>query len=231
MKPSKAVLSRPELTYVAPMAVFLLLSAFEGILPKDGGTIRASSYAAFYSVKITIVTVVLWLCRSNWSDLRPRPSTAWISASVLLGAVVIAFWIGLDGRYPALPQQSTRAGFDPRALPLSWRAPFIAIRLYGLVLVVPLMEELFWRSFLIRWIARPDFRGIPIGRVTPIGVIVTSALFAVAHPEWLPALLTGLLWAGLLWKSRSVTACWISHLTANLLLGIYILTQSAWRFW
>ena len=60
---------------------------------------------------------------------------------------------------------------------------------------------------------------------------VTSVLFALAHPEWLPALLTGLLWAWLLHQTRSLTACVISHVVANLALGIYVIQYGAWKFW
>jgi CAAX prenyl protease-like protein len=103
----------------------------------------------------------------------------------------------------------------------------------GLVLIVPLFEELFWRSFVVRWIIEPDqFREVPIGRITPVAAAITAALFAVEHPaEWLPALLTGGLWAGLLWQTKSVSACFVSHAVANLGLGVYVLTTGAWKFW
>ena len=86
-------------------------------------------------------------------------------------------------------------------------------------MLVPLIEELFWRSFLIRWLIDQDFRRVPIGRVTPVSAAVTSALFAMAHPEWLPALLTGLLWAWLLQQTKSLPACVVSHVVANLAWG------------
>ena len=222
---------RSWLIYLAPFAAFLVLSALENLLPKTGEVVRAAPYAAAYAIKMVLVTAVAWTCRSTWSDLRPRPTAGWIAISVLLGGVVAALWIGLDGKYPALPTQEKRIGFDPGTLPASWRFAFTVVRLYGLILLVPLIEELFWRSFLIRWIAKQDFRSVPIGRITWAGALITSLLFAAGHPEWLPALLTGLLWVGLLWRSRSVATCWISHLVANLLLGIYILTQGAWQFW
>jgi hypothetical protein len=101
----------------------------------------------------------------------------------------------------------------------------------GLVALVPLVEELFWRSFLIRWLIDPDFEKIPIGRVTPMAAEVTSVAFALAHPEWLPAVLTGALWAWLLWQTRSLTACLVSHVTANLALGIYVIVTGDWKYW
>ena len=56
--------------------------------------------------------------------------------------------------------------------------------------------------------------------------------FATAHPEeWLPAFLTGLAWAWLLHRPRSVSACVVSHMAANLALGVYVLATGAWKFW
>jgi hypothetical protein len=98
---------------------------------------------------------------------------------------------------------------------------------------VPLFEELFWRSFAIRYLVDPDdFTRAPIGRVTPMAAGATAVVFAMAHPvEWLPAVLTGLVWAWLVHRTKSVSACVVSHVTANLALGIYVLTTHEWKFW
>ena len=101
-----------------------------------------------------------------------------------------------------------------------------------IVALVPLIEELFWRSFLIRWLIDPDdFQRVPIGRMTPFAAGGTAVLFALAHPEWLPALITGLLWAWLLWQTKSLSACLISHAVANLALGIYVMATGDWKYW
>jgi uncharacterized protein len=223
--------NRPWLPYVAPMAAFLVLTALEGLLPKRNGLTAPLAAAAAYGAKAVLVTVTAWACRSTWRDLRPRPSGVVLTVAVALGLVVTALWVALDGRIPPLPLTAKRAAFDPGSLPPIARAVFLAVRFYGLVLLVPLVEELFWRSFLIRWIVHQDFWSVPFGRVTPLAAAVTSGLFALAHPEWLAALITGLLWVWLLRWSRSVAACFLSHLVANLALGAWILTRGAWHLW
>ena len=38
--------------------------------------------------------------------------------------------------------------------------PLVAVRWIGATLVVPVMEELFWRSFLMRWFQRTQFETV-----------------------------------------------------------------------
>ena len=231
MKPTEpATLRWPWLPYVAPMFAFLVLTAAEDAATKAAH--HPLGYPIAYAAKIALVAILAVLCRSAWRDLRPRPSLASLIAAVVLGLIVAAAWVGLDGRYPTLAILGKRTGFDPSSLSAANRAWFLAARFFGLVLVVPLIEELFWRSFLMRWLIDPDFLAIPVGKVTWAAAAMTSIGFAVEHPEWLPALLTGAAWAGLLAWSRSVSACVVSHMTANLALGVYVLRTggAAWRF-
>jgi CAAX prenyl protease-like protein len=224
--------SHPWLPYFAPMAAFLLLTSAEGWLPKSGEGPDPRWYAAFYAVKIAIVAGVAWACRSTWRDLLPRPAPLAIGLAVVIGLAVAGIWVGMDGLYPRFGVQGTRAAFDPYMLPGSARIPFLAVRFFGLVAVVPLIEELFWRSFLMRWIINQDFEQVPVGRVTWMAALVTSGVFAAAHPEeWLPALLTGLAWSWLLHQTKSLSACVVSHVVANLALGVYVLTTGAWKYW
>ena len=176
---------------------------------------------------------MLWLCRSTWRDFAPRPGVGSILLAAGIGLLVTLLWVGLDRYYPRWGETGARASFDPNALPEAGRYAFLAVRFFGLVLLVPAIEELFWRSFVIRWIIDPDdFRRVPIGRVTPLAAAATAGLFALEHPaEWLPALITGALWAGLLRQTKSVSACFVSHAAANLALGIYTLITKDWKYW
>ena len=224
---------RPWLPYVAPMATFLLLTSLEDWLPKSEGGPHPTYYPIYYACKIAVVAVTCWLGRKSWGDLRPWPGPKSLGLAVVLGLVVTLMWVGLDGYYPVYGKVGSRAAFNPTVLSPAPRVGFLIARMLGLVLVVPFFEELFWRSFVVRWIIDPDdFRKVPIGRVTPMAGAVTAALFALEHPaEWLPALLTGALWAWLLHQSKSVSACFVSHAVANLGLGVYVLTTGQWKYW
>jgi CAAX prenyl protease-like protein len=165
------------------------------------------------------------------NDLVPWPSVGALSLSFALGLAVTAIWVGLDGRYPEIPQLGKRVGFDPLLMPKFERVMFLCLRMIGLVGLVPLIEEIFYRAFLMRWIVDPDFKKVQLGKVTPAGVAATTTVFAFSHPEWLPALLTGLAWSWLLWRTKSVSACVVSHAVANLALGVYVLATHEWKYW
>jgi CAAX prenyl protease-like protein len=212
------------LPYVLPMATFLILTSLEGYL---------ASYPLAYAIKMVVVTLVVIACRSTWRDLRPLPTPAGWALAIGLGVAVAVAWVGLDGYYPTFKfLGGERSAYDPNVLSPAAKVGFLAMRLYGLVLLVPLFEELFWRSFGIRYVIDPDFTKVPLGKMTPMAAAITSVVFALAHPiEWLPALLTGLAWAWLVHRTRSITACVVSHMVANLGLGIYVLTTHQWKFW
>jgi CAAX prenyl protease-like protein len=230
--PAPPASERAILPYAIPMAGYLVLTTVEGYLPTArGGGPSPVWYPLAYTLKVVVVAALMWVCRSAWRDLRPWPGLAAIALAVGVGLAVTLVWVGLDGRYPTFAITGARAAFDPGILPPAARWPFVAVRLIGLVVLVPVFEELFWRSFLIRWLIADDFTGVPIGRVTPLAAIVSSVIFGAVHPEWLPGVLTGLAWAWLLRRTRSVSACVVSHATANLALGVYVLATGDWKFW
>ncbi len=212
------------------MFAYVALGGLESYLPSTNGQPSSFWYPLAYTAKALAVAVLAWNYRATWADLRPWPSVTALVLGALTGIVVWGLWIGLDGWYPTL-SLGKRVGFDVGVLSPGARWAFIVVRLLGLVVLVPLIEELFWRSFLIRWLIEPQFQKVAIGHVTPMAAAATSVLFALIHPEWLPALLTGALWAWLLWQTRSLTACVVSHATANLALGIYVIATGDFKYW
>jgi CAAX prenyl protease-like protein len=234
-EPTPAAPAHPWAPYVVPMATYLVLTSLEGYLPRADGQTHPSYYPLAYAGKVAIVTILLVVFRSTWRDLWPLPGPGGGILAVVLGIVVAVGWVGLERLpYPRLGiVAGDRPAFNPLVLAPAARAGFLAVRFFGLVAMVPLMEELFWRSFLMRLVIDPDadFLRVPVGRVTPAAAAITSGLFAAAHPEWLPALLTALAWAWLLARTGSLAACVLSHAVANLGLGLYVVTTGHWELW
>ena len=128
-------------------------------------------------------------------------------------------------------------GFDPTIFKDSpfWYAAVLFLRFVRLVVVVPLVEEIFWRGFLMRYAIAGDrsFTSVPFGRHHWRSFGLTTAAFMLVHAkeDWLGALIFGSLMYFLCIRSRSLAACVWMHAVANLLLGIYVLKTRQWGFW
>ncbi len=219
------------LPYVVPMFVYVTLAGAEGYLPSSAASRARPGTPPPIPLGSGSSAALAFRYRETCKDFLPMPRWPGIVLAVATGLLVTFLWVGLDRYYPRFGFMGKRTSFDPSGMDALPRLGFYVIRMFGLVILVPLIEELFWRSFLIRWLIDPDFRRVPIGRVTWMSAAVTSVLFAAAHPEWLPALITGALWVWLLHQTRSLGACLISHAVANLALGIYVIHFGAWDFW
>ena len=124
--------------------------------------------------------------------------------------------------------------FDPvKAIPHpGQRAVFILFRWVGPTLVVPFMEELFWRDYLWRTIIAPnDFRLAAIGEWDVKACLFVTAFFASVHLQWITAIVWGVMIAWLLVRTKSLGACIVMHGVTNFLLGAYVLWTHDWYFW
>lgn len=217
--------------FVAPFAVFLIGTQAESYAVDAEGKVLGQTYAIIYSFKIIAVLITMIICRKSLADLKPLPNVRQICVAVLTGGLITAFWIGLDGLYPPLPESmGKRSAFDPTSLDGLWRILFITFRSIGLVVVVPIIEELFTRDFLLRFVTEPDWQTIPAWQFNNTAALISTIIFVAGHPEWLPALLCGAIWIWLLRWSKSVSALVISHAVANLGLGIYSVATGDWHY-
>jgi CAAX prenyl protease-like protein len=151
-------------------------------------------------------------------------------SGVATGIVIFAMWVGIDGWYPKI---NVGGGVWNPHLHFGSTAAwvFIVIRIVGSTLIVPLLEEVFFRSFLYRYITNPDFQSVPLGlfRWTPF--LVTSAVFALEHSQWLAGLLCGFAYQGLVCRTGRLGDAITAHAVTNLLLGLWVILKGAWNFW
>jgi CAAX prenyl protease-like protein len=205
------------------MAVFLALTALEGSAPKQ--------YVWIYMAKVVLVTATLIACRAAWKDIRFERRV--LLPAILVGLAVFAEWIAVDSFTPRFAVLGRRAEFNPFAAigDPGLRGLFLAFRFFGLAVMVPVMEELFWRSFLLRYITRPDWESLPVGAFSWTAFALVAAGFGLAHPEWMAAVLCAIAYGLLLRQTRSLFACIVAHAVTNLALGMYVLTTQNWRFW
>lgn len=226
----KELASSPINARVAPFIVFLVLTYVQNHSGEAG---RYWLYLA----KTGVGVWMLWQLRGAIAEMK----WAFSWEAVVVGVAVFVMWVGLDDWLKAWGydsgfhrQKNTDPAWNPNTVfgsgsVLAWF--FIAVRIVGASLVVPPMEEVFYRSFLYRFIRKGDFLSLPIGQFVWFPFLLGAALFSLTHLEWLAAFFCGCAFQGLvLWKKRLGDAM-TAHAITNCLLGIWVVWKGAWNFW
>jgi CAAX prenyl protease-like protein len=147
---------------------------------------------------------------------------------VAFGGAVFLAWIVLDQDWTVL---SRPMGYAPLAEDGSIDLVHAFARLAGFALVVPVMEELFWRSLVLRWIERHDFQSVAPREVGWRAFAITTALFALEHERWLAGALAGATYNWLYMRSGNLRVSIVAHMVTNGILGLWVLQTGNWEFW
>ncbi|MDR1726621.1 MAG: CAAX prenyl protease-related protein [Acidobacteriota bacterium] len=217
----KKLYSSPYLVRIVPFAAFVALTLIQGEFGDAG-------QYWIYTAKTLLGAWLLWLVRKHVAEMRW--SFSWEAAAV--GVAVFLAWVGLDGMYPMLMERSgsfnpvkSYGGGSPMAL------AFIAVRILGSTLVVPPLEEVFYRSFAYRWLVKPDFASVPLGAFRWWAFLVVGVVFGLNHFEWLPGILCAFAYQGLVCRKGRLGDAMAAHAITNLLLGAWVVWKDAWQFW
>ena len=205
----------PFYVRAAPFAAFILFLAIFPGWPLLRGLVTAALLAVFWR---------------HYTELRQsRLSTRETAIAIAAGAGVFLAWIALDQPWARLGGEA--AGYSPLTAEGGIDWPRALARIAVLAAVVPVMEELFWRSFLMRWIDTRDFLNLDARKVSGMAVALTTGLFAVEHSLWVAGLMAGLAYAGLYMTTNNLRAPVLAHAVTNAILGLWILTTGSWHLW
>lgn len=213
--------ANPVYARVAPFFIFVVLTACQG-------RFGAGSAYWFYLAKTIIGAWLIY-------EMRPFvPEMRWAISweAVAIGILIFVLWVKLDGYYPKLihsPSTGNPAAAFGSGSALPWF--FNIVHIVGMTLVVPPIEEVFYRSFVYRYIASPNFLAVPLNRFQPLAFCVTALVFGFAHNEWLPGILCGAAYQWLVLRKNRLGDAMTAHAITNLLLGVYIVRYGAWHFW
>jgi uncharacterized protein len=214
------VVGSPILARVIPFAAFAAFTPLQGFFGDE-------MQYLIYALKTAIGAWFLWLVRPYVKEMRWALS--W--ESVVVGIGVFAVWVGLDGHYPILAQ---RAGsFNPVRTFGAGSAALIciAVRLIGSSLVVPSLEEVFYRSFIYRLLIKNDFLKIPLGHLNWGAFLVSGLVFGIGHYEWLPGILCAFAYQGLVYRKARLGDAMTAHAITNFLLGLWVIARNSYYFW
>ena len=226
----RAQLTRtPLIARVVPFVLFVVLTFTQEWFGPAG---RYWIYVAKTLLGIGMLVAV-------WPEVEEmRWAWSWEALGVGVGLFVV--WVGLDdflillgwkGSYPKL---NFGAPWNPQAhfgQDATWAWFFIVVRLLGSTLVVPPLEEAFFRSFVYRYISKADFLSVPLGTFAARPFLITSALFAAEHREWLAGLICGLAFQWLVCRKQRLGDAMTAHAITNLLLGLWVVWRGEWHFW
>jgi len=210
-----------HLVRIIPFAAFAALTLAQGQFGETGAY-------WIYVFKTLIGAWLIWLTRAHVKEMRWNIS--W--ESVVTGVAVFIIWVGLDGLYPMFGERA--ASFNPlksygEGSALAWM--FIAVRVLGSSLVVPMLEEVFYRSFLYRCLIKSDFLGVPLNCFRWGAFLIVCVGFGLSHYEWLPGIICASAYQGLVIRKGRLGDAITAHAITNFLLGLWVVLRAAYYFW
>jgi uncharacterized protein len=215
--------SKATLGYVAPFLVYVAMIA----LPL--------SPEILFPVRLVLVSAVILAFSRPYLSFKP----AYALISIAIGVAVFVIWIGPDLLFgPAYRHfwlfENSFIGHAQSALAPDIRKnwPFLAVRVLSSVVLVPILEELFWRGWLMRWLIDRDFQKVRLGTFDTIAFWLVAILFASEHgPYWEVGLITGVIYNLWIVRTKNLADCILAHAVTNGVLAAYVITQGQWQYW
>lgn len=213
------------LEWVGPFAIFAIWLLVDKRLP-------ITNPAKEIVRDLVLVAAILGLSRR----VLPRTAPHW-RASVGLGIGVFVVWVAPDYLVPGWREnflfQNGITGHLTTSIPPGELTPLmLVLRTTRAALIVPILEELFWRGWLPRWIQDNRVDRVPLGQYTPLAFWATALLFAAEHgPFWEVGLLAGVIYNWWMRRTRSLGDLMLAHGVTNLALSLYVVATAQWAFW
>ncbi len=213
------------ISWVGPFAVFALWLAIDKSIP-------LANPAREIVRDLVLVAAVVGFSRRVLPTRAPR----WF-ASIGLGLAVFLLWIAPDALFSSWREhwlfQNSVTGRVTTSIPAGELTPLmLTLRTMRAALIVPVVEELFWRGWLPRWLQDTRFQRVPLGQYTTFAFWTTAGLFALEHgPFWEVGLLCGLIYNWWMRRTRSLGDLMIAHAVTNLALSLYVMSTGRWSFW
>jgi hypothetical protein len=185
-------------------------------------------------LRVTVMTAVLWFIARPVIDLRVRH----LVAAVAIGVAVFVVWIGPDLLFKGYRHfwlfENALTGKAETSMSsagtVNW--PVLILRLIRAVVIVPIVEELFWRAWMMRWLIDSDFQKVPLGKYTAQSFWIVAVLFASEHGSyWDVGLAAGIIYNWWMVRTRSLGDLILAHAVTNGILGAYVIAFGKWEYW
>ena len=220
------MIKHPALPYVAPFAAFLLLLIVAPYWPWDP---RWEQY-----FRVFVLSAVVWFFSRSVMEFRCAAPVS----SIAIGLGVWLLWIAPDTLIPGYRQHwlftNSLTGQLSSSIPAEalGSTGVLVFRTLRAAILVPIIEELFWRGWMMRWLISPEFTKVPLGAYSLSSVLITAVLFASEHgPFWEVGLLTGVIYNLWMVKTKRLGDLILAHGVTNLCLSLYTIGTGRWEYW
>jgi CAAX prenyl protease-like protein len=216
---------KATLGYIAPFLAFVGIMAVERVIPLPP--------AWLYAIRFFVVLILI--CVLSRPYLSPRAS--YPAASIGIGIAVFIVWVAPDVLFGYRHHWLFENSLIPSAtstLPpwLKGNLKFIVLRTISSTLLIPVIEELFWRGWMLRWLIDTDFLRVPLGKYVPSAFWIVALLFAFEHgPYWEVGLVAGIIYNWWIIRTGNLADCILAHGVTNGILAAYVLVTGQWQYW
>jgi exosortase E/protease (VPEID-CTERM system) len=207
-----------------PLAAALLVPLLAMMAATMITSAASSGFDILYPIRVVAITLILYYFRRFYIGLGWK----WTWQAPAIGTAVFIIWMLLE---PDVDSSKSVLSKGLSELTSGLAATWLIFRVLGSVIVVPLIEELAFRGYLIRKLIAKDFENVPFGQFSWFSFIVTSVLFGLLHDRWIAGTLAGMGYALVLYHRRQLVDAIIAHMTTNALIAIFVLTQARWSLW
>jgi uncharacterized protein len=217
----------PALPYIGPFLIFVAFLVLAGPLTAVLGRWE-------FPFRVAVLAGSIWYFSRSVLSFRVVSPVL----SILLGVVVFVIWVAPDALIPGYREHwlfqnailgRLHSSIDPHFL----SDPLVLVtRCLRAIVIVPIVEELFWRGWLMRWIISTDFETVPMGTYSAQSMWITALLFASEHgPYWEVGLAAGLLYNWWMVRTKSLGGCILAHAVTNGVLSLYVIFGHKWEYW
>ena len=214
------------LSRVAPFLVYILFLIFADVLGAQSGV----QTKWLYVIKIISVIATLAYFAKNLIELSQLPPLRDFLYATVSGLIVFVVWIfpypnwlvsGVDA-----VATNPIAGLNDLETTI-----WLSTRILGAALVVPIIEELFWRSYIMRRYDSDDFVNVNPATISSFAYVGSACLFAIEHKLWLAGLFAGLVYGELYKTYKNLWVPIFAHGVTNAILGVYVISTGHWQYW
>ena len=210
--------TNPTAAYLAPLlvvvGVYLVTDLFQLRFP------------VLYPLGVAAGAAMLWKHRSHYRFVF-RP--AWSLQACGLGFAAFVVWSVLEPAGDPSATANLHRKLAELSLPVA--ALWITFRVLGSVVVVPVVEELAFRGYLLRRFLATDFTSVSFARFGWASFLGSSVAFGLLHERWLAGILAGMLFALAQYRRGRLDDAIQAHAVTNLLIAAHAIGWQRWSLW